>query len=131
MAATPNSNSASAPASESEEGDYVADGKAVRRKTMVFYEPARTAHYNTTDTVDKEHQGNLMYSNRESELLQDIFHAFITKTPAYVCNPNVFVFYNMFSVLLEFFHLCENKDQWEELSDSLLTMTFARSTTLM
>ncbi|KAH3743938.1 GTPase-activator protein for Ras family GTPase [Pelomyxa schiedti] len=56
-----------------------------------------------------------MYSPRESDLLQEIFHFFISNCP---------------SVLPEFFNLCENKDQWEDIADSLLTMTFARSTTL-
>eukprot|EP01105_Mastigella_eilhardi_P024275 TRINITY_DN6307_c0_g1_i1.p1 TRINITY_DN6307_c0_g1~~TRINITY_DN6307_c0_g1_i1.p1 ORF type:complete len:1080 (+),score=357.09 TRINITY_DN6307_c0_g1_i1:23-3262(+) len=85
-----------------------------KRLTMVFYQPVRTVQYPDLQ-VEKNQQANLMYSARESELLQEIFHILITKHP---------------NVLREFFTLCENKDQWEDLADSLLTMTFARSTTL-
>ncbi|KAH3759492.1 RasGTPase-activating protein [Pelomyxa schiedti] len=91
-----------------------AEERSHKRRTVVFYQPTRTSTVPDT-TVDKQQQGNLMYSPRESDLLQDIFHFFITKCP---------------SVLPQFFNLCENKDQWEDIADSLLTMTFARSTTL-
>ena len=88
----------------------------------------------------QEQLNQVIYSDREHALLQDIFNFIVTKHPMYA-----FFFLSSFfllvqrkrlpticstRVLLEFFNKCENKNQWEDLADSLMTMTFSKSTTL-
>ncbi|KAH3732546.1 RasGTPase-activating protein [Pelomyxa schiedti] len=73
-------------------------------------EPAKPQYQ---DPIE-EHQ-HLLYSDRESNLIQDIYHFLITKYP---------------KVLWDFFMLCENRERWDLYSDSIVTASFARSTTL-
>ncbi|KAH3758841.1 RasGTPase-activating protein [Pelomyxa schiedti] len=62
----------------------------------------------------EEHQ-HLLYSDRESSLIQDIYHLLITKYP---------------KVLNDFFLGCENRERWDLYAESIITASFARSTTL-